>query len=114
MTDNPHQDEVSVVSPRVVPGLAETEKGFQGWIVDLAELHGWAHYHPWLSIRSPRGWPDLALCRPPRLILAEVKGPNGKVSPDQRRWLDLLDGCPGVESYLWYPADRDRITAILR
>jgi hypothetical protein len=93
---------------------AVTEKDFQRQVVQLAQLFGWAHYHPFLSIHSQRGWPDLALCRPPRLVLAELKSAVGRVSPDQKQWLDILGQCHGVEAYLWRPADLDRIMDILK
>lgn len=83
-------------------------------VVDLARLRGWATYHPFLSIHSPRGWPDLVLCRPPRLVLAELKSEKGKVSPDQERWLEMLGACDGVEAFLWRPSDFDRIVEVLR
>jgi hypothetical protein len=94
--------------------LALTEKQWQGQVVELATLFGWAHYHPWLSIHSQRGWPDLALCRPPRLILAELKSDKGVVSLDQKMWLDMLGLCDGVEVYLWRPSDLERVSEILR
>lgn len=90
------------------------EKDFLRQVRDLAEIFGWRVYHPWLSIHSPRGFPDLALCRPPRLILAELKTRLGKVAPAQEEWLALLRECPGVESFLWRPADWDAIERILR
>lgn len=103
-----------MTGPRVAPGrLPENEKGFQGWIVDYATLVGWEVYHPWLSIRSADGWPDLALCRPPRFVLAEVKAATGKLSRAQQKWQTLLEACPGVEVYTWWPKDRDTITRIL-
>ena len=58
-----------------------TEKEFMRQVSDLARIFGWRVYHPWLSIHSERGWPDLALVKPPRLILAELKRENGRVSP---------------------------------
>jgi hypothetical protein len=91
-----------------------SEKAFMGWLVDLAHLLGWEVYHPWLSVNSPRGWPDLALCRPPRLILAELKREDGKATFAQQHWLDLLGACPGVETYLWRPSDRDAIESLLQ
>lgn len=83
-------------------------------VVDAARLFGWAAYHPFLSIHSPRGWPDLALCRPPRLVLAELKSEKGKTTPDQERWLELLGGCDGVEVFLWRPSDFDTVMEVLR
>lgn len=91
-----------------------TEKEFMRQVMDVARLFGWEHYHAWLSIHSPRGWPDLALCRPPRLILAELKREAGILSPSQDKWLALLRACPGIETYLWRPPDIDAIAEILR
>jgi hypothetical protein len=98
-----------------------TEKQFTGMVRDLAGTLGWAFYHPWLSVHSPRGWPDVALCRPPRLVLAELKrdartaaAAARQLTDAQQRWLDLLRGCPPVEVYVWRPADWDRIVEVLR
>lgn len=91
-----------------------SERDFQAQILDLAHLFGWTVYHPMLSKWSERGWPDLAMCRPPRLILAELKAEKGKVSEHQERWLAMLRACPGVETYLWRPADFDAIAEVLR
>lgn len=91
-----------------------SEAQFQAQVVALARLFGWESYHPWLSVRSARGWPDLALVRPPRLILAELKSEKGKATVAQQRWLDLLGQCPGVEVYLWRPSDWPTIEEALR
>ncbi len=98
--------------PHVIGHL--TEKQWLAQVRDLAGLFGWEAYHAFLSIHSPRGWPDLALVRPPRLILAELKTDKGTLSPSQERWLDLLRGCPGVEVFVWRPADIDEVAAVLR
>jgi hypothetical protein len=91
-----------------------SERAFQGQVLDLARILGWTVYHPALSKWSERGWPDLALCRPPRLLFAELKRETGKTSSDQDRWLSMLGACHGVESYLWRPSDLDGITEVLR
>ncbi len=94
--------------------IALSEKEFQRQVTDLAKILGWEPYHAWLSIHSPRGWPDLALCRPPRLILAELKREKGTLSPSQERWLALLRECPGIETFVWRPSDLEQIAAVLR
>jgi hypothetical protein len=91
-----------------------TEKQFQRQVADLAHLLRWQTYHPYLSIHSERGWPDLTLIRPPRLLFAELKTAKGKTTVHQDKWLGLLGECPGVEVYLWRPADWDAITEALR
>lgn len=104
-----------MVTPRVLPGrLPLTEKQWQAQVTDYAHLMRWHTYHAFLSIHSPRGWPDLALVRPPRLILAEMKSEKGKATPAQQEWLQLLEGCPGVETYVWRPSDWPDVETVLR
>jgi hypothetical protein len=54
------------------------------------------------------------LCRPPRLIVAELKRVGGRLTAAQRGWLDALGQCAGVECYLWCPEDWDAIVTTLR
>ena len=76
------------------------EGGLQEAILELAGILKWrvAHFRPaktekgW---RTPvaadgKGFPDLVLVRGDRLIFAELKGPRGRVSPEQQGWLDAL------------------------
>jgi hypothetical protein len=93
-----------------------TEKEVTRFVKEAADLFGWLRYHTHRSDFSPAGWPDEVLCRPPRVVIAELKGEHGKVSERQAEWLDQLGECPGVEVYLWSPVDVDsgRIIEILR
>ena len=91
-----------------------TERDFQRQVLDLAGILGWTVYHPMLSKWSERGWPDLAMVRPPRFVLAELKRESGKTSPDQDRWLAMLGACPGIEVYLWRPSDIETVATVLR
>lgn len=90
-----------------------TEAAFQAQVVQLARLCGWATFHPWLSVKSAHGWPDLALARTGRLVLAELKSDQGKVTAAQQGWLDLLRTVEGIEVYLWRPSDFDEIERVL-
>ena len=56
----------------------------------------------------------MVLCRPPRLILAELKRVGGRLTAAQRGWLDALSACAGVECYLWTPDDWEAIVAALQ
>ncbi len=94
--------------------LRVNEADWSRTVHDAAEWLGWARYHPWLSVKSPRGWPDEALCRPPRLLLVELKAEDGKYTAGQEPWLTRLAACPGVEVYVWRPEDYDEVIAILR
>jgi hypothetical protein len=102
----------------------QRERDFQQAVIDLARFMGWRVFHArpaltrrgrWLTpIQGDAGFPDLVLCRPPRLILAELKRVGGKLSPAQRGWLDALHACAGVECYLWTPSDWEAIIDTLR
>ena len=108
--------------------MKQTEKQFQSAVVQYAKLHGWAIYHTFYSLHSQKGFPDLTLLRiekghrhrtrsghpkPGRLIFAELKSENGRLTPDQERWLRLLGECP-CEVYLWRPSNWDEIENVLK
>jgi VRR-NUC domain len=100
-----------------LPALPMNEKEFMALVVDYATRAArpkWKVYHPRWSMQSAAGWPDLVLCRPPRIVLAELKSDRGKVDAAQQKWLDLLQQCPGVETHLWRPKDWDQIEEILK
>jgi hypothetical protein len=67
-----------------------TERAWQQTVVELAQLLGWRVCFTHDSRRSPAGWPDLVLCRPPELIVVELKSARGSVRPEQRAWLEAL------------------------
>lgn len=89
------------------------EAEWQQQVLDVARLGGWLAYHTHDSRHSERGWPDVALLRPPRLVVAELKVGRRQVTPEQRVWLDELARVPGVESYVWRPADLAEVCFIL-
>lgn len=73
---------------------------------------GWSFYHTWNSLRSRPGFPDLMAWRGERLIAAELKMPNGKLSGDQALTLLGLSQTP-IEVYLWLPWDEAEIMTII-
>jgi hypothetical protein len=91
---------------------AESEKQFQAAVVDLARRLGWRVFHPWLSLHSASGWPDLFMVRPPRAIAAELKAERGVVSAAQRGWLADLARA-GVETHIWWPSQKQEIAEVL-
>jgi hypothetical protein len=65
-------------------------------------------------MEGDKGFPDLVLVRPPRLILAELKAnpetqKAGRPSDEQSEWLRQLGLVPGVEVYVWRPTDWQEI-----
>ena len=106
----------AVVAPwssRPAPRSCPSTTG-QSRVVDLARLRGWRHFHAYSSRRSTAGWPDLALVRTGRLLLAELKTQTGQVRPEQRQWLADLGTVAGVEVHLWRPSDWPTVQAVLR
>lgn len=88
-------------------------RDLQHAIIDAARLTGWlvAHTPP---IRTERGWrtavaadgkgfPDLLLLRE-RIIVAEVKGDEDRLRPEQAKWLSAFR-MAGVAAYLWTPRE---------
>ena len=90
-----------------------SEKTFQARVIKVARLGGWRVSHTFNSRHSPEGWPDLGLCRPPRLLLIELKTERGRLRPEQREWLAALAQCPGIEVALWRPSDWPAIERVL-
>jgi len=100
-----------------------TENELQNNILDLAKIFHWrrAHFRPAMTKhgwRTPvqadgKGFPDLVLLKPPRLILAEVKRQDTKPNEHQLEWLHDFAEVPGVEVYTWKPLDWDEIVATL-
>ena len=91
-----------------------TEKQFMAMVIELAKLCDWRHFHVHDARRSPSGWPDLALLRPPDLLFVETKTDRGRLTPAQRTWLEALARCPNVEVYTWRPGDWPAIVERLK
>ena len=88
----------------------QTEKDFQAQVVETAILHGWKVFHPFSSAYSAKGYPDLTLARAGRVIWAELKGQNGRLTGAQRAWLSAL---PEGHTFVWRPSDWDEIVKVL-
>ena len=82
-------------------------------VIKAATLHGWKHFHVHGSRRSQAGFPNLVLGRPPVLLFVELKTDKGRVRPEQREWIDLVNRCE-MDAMVWRPRDWPRIEQILR
>lgn len=93
-----------------------THQKLQQNIADLAKLNGWKVQFWWRSFHSAPGFLDMVICRPPRLIMAEVKIPPDKLTIEQQKWFDLWKQMKGVEVYVWTPEEwfNDSILEILK
>lgn len=97
---------------RLLRGVSE--RAWQQQVVDLALLNGYVVYHTYRSDRSQPGYPDLTLVRadPPDTLWVECKTMTGRLSPEQRTWLDTLT-VAGNDAYCWRPSDWDEVVARL-
>jgi hypothetical protein len=87
-----------------------------------------------VGAKEAAGLPDLVMVHddPPRLVFAELKGTGGKLSDEQREFLQAARtvgewsneiepgvsgariGCKTIGVYVWEPGQEDAIEAILR
>lgn len=93
-------------------GRGRPEDLWQAKVIELAKLYGWRWYHTYDSRRSNAGFPDLTLVKGDRLVFAELKSPKGRVSREQREWLEAL-AATGAEVGLWRPEDLPTVIQIL-
>ena len=101
-----------------------TEQQFTNSLLQWAKALGWRCFHvrtsgrmnysgqPIPTVQGDKGFPDLVLAKPPRLIFAELKVGKGKVRTEQQQWLAALGGY-ARECYVWRPDDWSRIIVVL-
>ena len=94
--------------------MSLSEKDFSKQVKDLASVFHWHLYHTWTSIHSAKGFPDLVMVKPPRLIFCELKNETGKLTESQEEWGELLKACPGVEYHCWKPSQWETIIELLK
>ena len=92
-----------------------TEADLREQIRTLCELYGWLMYFTWNSRHSPSGFPDLVLAQPEyrRLIYAELKSDEGRLTKHQAEWIEALRAC-GQAVYVWRPEDITEIARLLQ
>lgn len=111
-----------------------TERQLQKAIIGTAEMLGWRVCHfdasvkivnkrgggkTYVGDKQAKGFPDLVLVRPPRLMFVELKGHSTRIDDEQIDWLRDLTACanfineaagaekgkPILEVYIWRPND---------
>lgn len=95
-----------------VPPIREAE--YMRQVIEYAHLMRWKTYHPWTSIHSAAGWPDLACLRNNVLAMLEIKSDRGKVTRAQQEWIDALGRVEIVQSHIVRPADWRFVQELLR
>jgi hypothetical protein len=92
------------------PAADVDEAAFQAAVNDLFRKSGWTVYHTHNSKRSDKGFPDTWAAKG-RIIYAELKTEQGKLTPDQLRYRDAIRAAGG-EWYCWRPSDWDQIRKV--
>jgi hypothetical protein len=92
-----------------------SEAAFQQRVMEAARRAGWlcCHFRPaktqrgnWITpMAGDKGFPDLALAKDGRVILAELKSDKGKPSKEQLAWLAAVGG----HGRLWSPENWEAI-----
>lgn len=93
-----------------------TEDQFTAAVLEIADDAGWdLRFHVRNSHRvvsgSGKGFPDWVLVRTRTgsILYAELKKRGGRVSVEQRRWIDALNGA-GQRAFVWWPQDLEKLT----
>lgn len=79
---------------------SQSEASLQAQLVEAAERLGWKVFvvrksavvstktGRVYSVVTAKGWPDVFVIRGARIMVFECKNERGKVTPEQREWLD--------------------------
>lgn len=81
-------------------------------MVEAAERLGWLVFH-WPNALINPIWPDLTLIRDGRVIFAELKREDGRLSAKQKERLYELASA-GMTVHVWRPSMWELIEVILR
>lgn len=81
-----------------VVGDKLTEAYIQRGLIEALQWEGFSVYHTRFSLDSESGFPDICAVHETsgRMVVIECKGPRGRVSPEQRDWIErfrLVPGC---------------------
>lgn len=95
------QKRMTVAEYRAQAMKAMSEDEFQSQVLECAAINGWRliHHRPARTVdgwRTPMqgdpGFPDLVLARAGVVLFAELKREDGRLTPDQAKWLAEING----------------------
>lgn len=87
--------------------LLAAESALQDTIRVAALRNGWHFYHTRNSRRSDAGFPDCVCIKDGRMLVFELKAQKGKVTPQQRRWIEAFDALPMVIAAIVRPEPKE-------
>lgn len=94
--------------------IIPTEAEFQKSVIDAAAVIGWKWHHEKFSLGTRPGYPDLTLAHPNHgMLWLELKGPRGKIYPEQQEWIDFLN-LAGQKAYILRWDQWDVVEALLK
>lgn len=109
-------------------GVQPDSEEWEQEVTAIAQARGWAVAH-FRKVRVARldgttywqtpvaadgkGMPDLQMFRGTRQIAVECKTGTGRLTPEQKAWLDRFRAA-GVPAYVWYPKDRQQAEEVLK
>lgn len=97
---------ITAAQHRATVADAMSEDALLAQVRRLAMDMGWMTYHTHDSRRSESGFPDLVLISTTqgRTLFRELKRMKGRVTPDQKRFLEALTAV-GQDAAVWRPDD---------
>jgi len=107
--------------------VTQSEKDFSSFFEDALRLYGWRFFHqrPAYERGRPRnaqtgdpGFPDYVCAKNGRVLFVELKSDKGRVSPNQRAWLDAIMPVDSPFTYVrsahvFRPKDWDAVVELL-
>ena len=88
------------------------ERAFTDAVVDLFKGYHWRVLHmrgnTHRLIQGHHGYPDVTAAKNGRVLFAELKMPDGKMTEEQYAWIAELN----PNAYIWRPEDWDEIVKL--
>lgn len=92
--------------------VAMSEAEFQKRITDYCDWLDLKWYHNPDSRRSNKGWPDLVIAGPRKVIFVELKTEVGRITREQAEWHVSLRNA-GCALFVWRPGDWPEVQRVL-
>ena len=95
------------VASAVEYSATANEKQLMQTLIQCARLNNWFVYHTFDSRRSDAGFPDCVCVKGGRMLVFELKAQNGRVSRQQRQWIEAFEDVPMVIAAIVRPEPKE-------